>query len=229
MTTNLTVFADKVVHVTMSGTMLQSQEIWQTGFYLGKAAGEADVPTQALADSIRDAWLTFWTNGQNGINQYYLFDQVKCARLQTNGKYDGSEVIVSNPVSATPGGAGGLPLPPQVSLVATLIGGSGKGYGGKGRMYLPGVSHSAGSTGHIGDLEAQTVCTNLAAFFQSIYTNAVTANIPINASRGSTIFLGAGNRNVPINGVRVGNVYDTQRRRRDALVEAYKVSGLIGP
>lgn len=225
----LTMFADKVVHVTLSGRMLSGAEIWQTGFYMGKAAGEADAPNQAFADNVRDKWLAFWTNGSNGVSQFYTFEEVKCARLDKAGRYDGSDVITSHPAVATAGGSGGSPLPPQVSLVATLIGGSGKGYGGKGRMYLPGINFPISNTGHLGTLEAQTICNNLKTFFQAMYDDANTTDVPVNASKGSTKFLGAGNRSVPINGVRVGDVYDTQRRRRDAIQESYKVSTLIGP
>lgn len=222
-------FADKVTHVTLTGRMLSGAEIWQTGFYMGKAAGGADEPNQAFADNVRDKWLTFWTNGSNGVSQFYTFEEVKCARLGKDGKYDGSAVVTSHPAVATAGGSGGNALPPQVSLVATLIAGSGKGLAGKGRMYLPGINFPISNTGHLGTLETQTICTSLATFFQAMYDDANTTDVPINASRGHIKFFGAGARNVPINGVRVGDVYDTQRRRRDAIQESYKVSGLIGP
>lgn len=225
----LTEYADKVTHVTLTGKMLGGNEIWQTGFYMGKAAGESEVPSQAFADAVRDAWLTFWTNGQNGVSQFYTFEEVKCARLGKDGRYDGSAVVTSHPAVATVGGSGGNALPPQIALVATLIGGSGKGFAGKGRMYLPGINFPIDGTGHLGNLESQKICDNLAIFFNAMYATLTSGDIPINASRGSSKFLGAGARNVPINGVRVGNVYDTQRRRRDALAESYKVSGLIGP
>lgn len=221
-------FADKVVHVTLSGKMLSSNEIWQTGFYVGLAAGPAGVPTQGFVDHVRDSWQTFFTNGQNGVSQFYTFDQVKAARLNTDGKYDGTDVAVSFPAGNIVGGSGGVALPPQCALVATLIAGSGKGLAGKGRMYLPGINFPIDNTGHLGNLETQKICDNLAVFFQSLYGNIDAPGVPINASRGHAKFGGAGARNVPINGIRVGNVYDTHRSRRDHLVEAYKVSAQIG-
>lgn len=225
----VTAFAAKNVHVTLSGKMLNGNEIWQTGFYVGKAAGDADVPTQAFADYVRDAWITFFTGPDNGVSQFYTFEEVKCARLDTLGHYDGSNVVVSHPASTKVGGAGGVALPPQCSLVATLIGGSGKGLAGKGRMYLPGINFAIDSTGHLGNIETQRIADKLAIFFNTIYAAIDAPGVPINASRGHAKLLGAGARNVPINGIRVGNVYDTQRRRRDAIAETYKVSGLVGP
>lgn len=225
----ITGFAAKVTHVTISGTMLGGNEIWQTGFYMGKLNGDSEVPAQATADFIRDKWLAIWTNGANGFNQAFTFNQVKMARLGLDGRYDGSAVVTSFPGAAAQGGAGGGPLPPQVSLVATTIAGSGKGLAGKGRMYLPGISFAIDNTGHLGNIETQKVADYLTQFFQDIYADPSTPDVAINASKGSAKFLGVGARNVPINGIRVGNVYDTQRRRRDALTETYKVGGLIGP
>jgi hypothetical protein len=48
----------------------------------------------------------------------------------------------------------------------------------------------------------------------------------VNASKGSKRALYTDGRNVPVNGVRVGNVYDTQRRRRNGLSETY-VSAVV--
>lgn len=225
----VTAFAHKVVHVTLSGKMLSGNEIWQTGFYMGELTADAEVPSQTFADNVRNLWQTFFTNGQNGVSQYYTFEEVKCARLGLDGRYDGSAVVQSFPTAAVVGGSGGNALPPQVALVATLIGGSGKGYGGKGRMYLPGINFPIDNTGHLGNLETQKITDDLAIFFNAVYALTDSPGVPVNASRGSTKFAGAGARNVPINGIRVGNVYDTQRRRRDAVAETYKVSGLVGP
>lgn len=214
--------AHKVVKVTLSGTMLGGGEEWQTGFYMGSLTADASAPTQAFADAVKDAWTTFWSANQSHISSGYIFTGVKCALLQKNGDYDQSvEPVNSYPVPGVAGGGGSLQLPPQISLVATLIGGSGKGLGGKGRMYLPGVYASIDGTGHIGSTECQSIATNLATFFNSIDASFDAPGHVVNVSRGHKSLMGAGARNVPVNGVRVGNVFDTQRRRRNALTETY--------
>lgn len=220
--------AQKVVHVTLSGAMWAGAEEWQTGFYMGTPDADAPVPTQAFADAVRNAWATFFTTGANSISDSYTFTQVKCARLAKDGRYDGSDVAVSFPAAETKGGSQGQALPPQVALVATLIGGSGKGLGGKGRMYLPGVKYPVNGTGHLDQAFCQTIATNLAAFFNTIDASFDAPGSPINVSRGHKAQLGLGARNVVINGVRVGNVYDTQRRRRNALAETYS-SAVVNP
>ena len=221
-------YADKVVHVSLSGKMLNGGEIWQTGFFLGWAEGEAGTPTQATADGIRDAWSTFFADAGAGFHPSYSFEEVKLARLTKGGRYDGTTVIQSFPALPVRGTRGGSVLPPQLALVATLVAGSGKGLAGKGRMYLPGINYGVDETGHISMTDVQRTADKLKTFFDAVRTIGGPEGLPINASKGSKAALYLNARNVPINGVRVGNVYDTQRRRRNGLQETYAVSGLIG-
>lgn len=217
-------FADKVVHVTLSGAMMGGAEEWQTGFYVGLSEGAAAVPNQLYADAVRDAWATFFTDTLVGFSNWYSFTQVKAVRLGTDGKYDGSGVVVSTPATAVYGTKGGAPFPPQIALVATLIAGSGKGLAGKGRMYLPGITQGLEGTGYIAASYTQTVATKLAEFFNMVNGDFNTPGQAINASKGTAKLAGIGARNVPINGIRVGNVYDTQRRRRNGFSESYSTA-----
>lgn len=216
--------AQKPVHVTIHGTMFGGGEIWQTGFMVGSATQDASVPTQAWADVVRNAWTTFHSQTGNFINYNYVFTGVKAVRLAKDGRYDGTDPVESFPTTGVAGGYTGQVIPPQNALVATLIGGSGKGLGGKGRMYLPGIACPIDTTGHILQTTCQGIATNLAAFFNTIDANVDAPGHVINVSRGHKAQLGAGNRNVKVNGVRVGNVYDTQRRRRNALKETYSAA-----
>jgi hypothetical protein len=214
-------FTHKVVHVTMSGKMLGGAEEWQTGFWLGQPDADAGVPSQAAADAIRDAWTTFFIKPEHAISQYFTFDQVKLARVNEAGKYDGTDVVVSHPAAAVQGPRGGNPFPPQIALVATLIAGSGKGLAGKGRMYLPGVQEVINVNGHLGAAFTGGLATGLAAFFNTINSSFEMPGQVINASKGRSKLAGIGARSVPVNGVRIGSVYDTQRRRRNGLAETY--------
>lgn len=219
-------FADKVVHVTLSGQMLNGAEEWQTGFYVGLSEGTAPVPTQAFTDAVRDAWQTFFTSADSFISNSYSFTQVKAARLGVDGKYDGTDVPVSFPTTPKWGAWGAGTLPPQVALVATLIGGSGKGLGGKGRMYLPGVSNGVDANGKIPGINVGKIATGIAVFLDAVNASFDSPGVVINASKGHEKLAGIGARNVPVNGVRVGDVYDTQRRRRNSLSETYQTADL---
>jgi len=216
--------AQKVVHVTLSGKMLGGAEEWQTGFYMGTPEADAAVPTTAFTDAVRDAWIPFFRHTDVSISNTFTFEQVKAVRLAKNGLYDGTDAAVSFPTSNTTGIMPGAPMPPQVALVATLIGGSGKGLGGKGRMYLPGVMHSVNGNGHLPNVVCQDIANHLATFFNNINASFDAPGRVINVSRGHKAQLGLGARNVSVNGVRIGSVYDTQRRRRNGLAETYQVA-----
>lgn len=216
--------AQKVVHVTLHGTMLNGGEQWQTGFFMGNPEQDANVPTQAFTDAVRDAWLPIWTSNTGPFSYTYKFEGVKAVRLAKNGLYDGTDVAESFPAGAVAGGYPGAPLPPQVALVATLIGGSGKGLGGKGRMYLPGVSWGVDPAGHLSTGNTDRIAADISGFLNNVNASFDAPGVAINVSRGHKAQLGLGARNVVINGVRVGNVYDTQRRRRNALAETYSAA-----
>jgi len=217
----VTEFADQVVRVTLSGKMLSGNEEWQTGFYVGKAQGPATEPSQAWVDGVREAWKTFFTVG-SGISNAFTFTEAKAVLLLKSGKYvNPSGAVVSYPTSAVVGPETGAPLPPQCALVATLMAGSGKGLAGKGRMFIPGVKWNIDNTGHLDSGAVTSIGTKLTQFINAVNALPASPGVVINASRGHKNLLGLGARNVPVNGVRIGNVYDTQRRRRNAIQETY--------
>jgi len=224
---DLTEYADRIIRVTLSGKMLNGNEEWQTGFYVGKAQGAPDELQQSWVDGVRAAWQTFFTAG-SGISNAYSFTECKAVLLEKSGRYvNPTGALVSYPSSTVVGPETGAPMPPQVALVATLVAGSGKGLAGKGRMYIPGVKWAISNAGTI-DLGAQTsIGTKLTDFINAVNARTDRPGVVINASRGHQKQLGLGARNVPVNGVRIGNVYDTQRRRRNAISETYWTSPQI--
>jgi hypothetical protein len=118
-------------------------------------------------------------------------------------------------------------MPPQVSLVATLTSAKARGYGSKGRMYLPGVNAPILSTGKITTGSVTPIVANLKTFFDTINASV---DVPNNVILNATASTKAGSVHDaaiwPVTGVKVGDVYDTQRRRRNQLVEAYSAAAL---
>lgn len=220
-------YAHKVVRVTCFGTMFGGAEEWSTGFFLGASATDASIPTQAGADMVRDAWGTLFGTPNMGIASAWQAVGVKLARLGTDGKTELDNVETSYFASPVSGAGGGSPFPPQVALVATLIAESGKGLGGKGRMYLPGVKHGIDGGGKLGSTEAGYISLALKTFFDTVNGSFDTPGQLINASQGRGGLTPTFPLNRGITSVRVGNVYDTQRRRRNALVESYNSRDLI--
>jgi hypothetical protein len=135
--------------------------------------------------------------------------------------------VVNSPyTTALVGGNAGTGYPPQVSVVATLLADHGRGLAGKGRMYLPGVAVGLDGTGHMAPGTNQDLANRLKTFFDAIQGSFDVDGTLINASHGRAPFTGSTATNRTVTHIRVGNVYDTQRRRRNSLVESYATSEL---
>jgi hypothetical protein len=222
-------YAHRVNRVTIQGNFASGAEIWTTGFHMGKPGADADLPTQALADEIRTLWATFFTTPGVGVNSMWQSDQVKISSFGTDGKSSPADTVYSPFTTTTKGGATSF-FPPQISLVATLQGPDPRGVGAKGRMYLPGISGAIDGTGHLPFGAVTPILNALRTFLQGVNASTNSTDFVINASHGSinkdgTPKIGG---SAPVNkavfSLKVGNVYDTQRRRRNALVETYQTA-----
>ena len=89
-------------------------------------------------------------------------------------------------------------------------------------MFLPGVMAPISANGKISSVDRDAIATNLQTMFTSINADAAIPGALINASRGRNLGL---LDDMPVNryvqDILVGNVYDTQRRRRNQLQEDY--------
>jgi hypothetical protein len=218
-------FLHKVNRVTIFGSSYGGQEEWTTGFYLGKSDGAPEAPTEAGAQVIRDAWQTYWNHATNQIGYLWKFEGVKIATLNEDGTTIDTSVVTSYLPTADEGPYTGSGNPPQIALVATLLSAPGTGVARKGRMYLPGVGTGISGDGHIAAPYPQSHADSLAAFFSSINASIDVPDRAILASKGPTPQPSFG-FNRPIESVKVGNVFDTQRRRRNQLAESY-VNALV--
>lgn len=210
----------RVVKVTLSGTMFSGQEIWSTGFHLGYENQEADAITpQGVAD-VAGAFSTFFTTTTSQIQSNYQFSMCKMAMIGVDGKTIPDSAEYYSLPTAVNGGYSGPAFPPQIALVATLANSLPRGLATKGRMFLPGVTVSPDATGHIASNVITNIATNLQTFFNTVYNDADLPGNPVLMSTGNSLQLRPGAvRNVTQ--IRIGNVFDTQRRRRNALAEQY--------
>jgi hypothetical protein len=213
-------YAHKVNRVTLSGTMYNGSEEWSTGFFLGHEDADVIPNTEAELAELFGYWQTFFTSAAAGISWAFVCTGVKCAPMRVDGTTVLEEVATYSPGAAIAGGNAVTGFPPQVSLVASLVAAQGKGIGKKGRMYIPGVAHPIMGDGHMAWDKVQGVSTAFQTFVQAVNDSPNIWGRFINASRGRTI-PAAAPVNMEITEIRIGNVYDTQRRRRNGLVEGY--------
>lgn len=227
-------YAHNIKRVTISGTSFLGAEQWSTGFYIGAVNADVSNPTQAFADAVRTAWTTFFTSAGAGIGNLWKTDQIKVAQVGTDGKTHPDNVLYAPYGTAITGPTAGTVYPAQISLVASLENSGARGLAAKGRMYLPGVTHVVQSNGQISTANVTSTVTALKAFIDAVNAAAPTGEKVILASQGrrtknpdGTYSVVPGTSvNSVVNRVRVGSVLDTQRRRRNQLVEAYQSAAI---
>jgi hypothetical protein len=216
------VYAHRVQRVTLSGTMFSGAEEWSTGFFLGFEGADAPDATDQTATDILTAWRTFFENGTSYISSFYLTTQCKVAAIDTNGFTEPDHVHYAYPATELNGAVAATVLPPQCSLVVSLLSDRPRGKASKGRMYLPGIAFQpTGATGKIGAAQVGTIADNLKTFFDALTGDADIPGQLILAAKGTGPLPALTAQNDFVETIRVGDVIDTQRRRRNGLVETY--------
>ena len=214
-------FRAAVVRCTIAGSIYGGAEQWSTGFWLGHEETDAEDPTQAAADAIRALWDTFYTSATAPFSSLFATTEVRLTWFSAPGNIDEGKTqfaVIQNPAT---GSASTTKFPPQIALVASLRSDRARGRGSHGRMFLPGPAMILGTNGKISTSDRDLVADRLKTFFDGIRASASIPWDPILVSpEKATVPITAG-INETITHVMVGDVYDTQRRRRNQLVESY--------
>lgn len=222
-------------HMTLKATLFGSSyglaEEWTTSFWIGNTVdGDyAQDPTLAQATAVAAAWQTFFTATNTGVNTMTKTEGCKLVQVGTDGKaIDGTTQFYYYPTPIT-GAQSGSSFPPQIALVGTLTSAKARGFGSKGRMYLPGINHLVTGDGRMSTTNAGFIAANFKTFINAV--NAISwsgddgGHVVLNAAAKTTAPTHAAAM-FPVTGIRVGNVYDTQRRRRNQLQEQYSTLSL---
>lgn len=219
-------YAHKVTRVTISGTCFSGAEIWSTGFFVGGETTDAVNPTLAGANAIRAAWATFFGTAANAFCSKWTTTQVKLALLNTSGTTDPDHVVYADYPTPTVGGGTSTAFPSQITLVATMASSLARGLAAKGRMYLPGINTAVDTSGHVTTGYPATLAGNLKTFMDTVNASSDVGGRVILASEGRTAPAVGPPVNKFVTTLKIGNTYDTQRRRRNDLVETYVTSTL---
>jgi len=215
--------------VTISGTSFSGAEIWSTGFFLGSETTAAPEVTAPAPNYIADHWETFFEHAQSEVAWSWQTTEVKVAKLDQAGETIEDEVEYYTYPSPIVGGKTSNGYPPQISIVATLQSSNVRGLASKGRMFLPGLAPNIGQFGKIDATQLGTIATNFNSFLSAVNDDTGVPGKVILASfghitardlSGKPTGWGPG-ENKLVEHVRFGDVFDTQRRRRNALNETY--------
>lgn len=204
----------EVVRVSILGAM-PGGEVWSTNpvFSLDLAPTEI---TQAEAQAIANAVtaIAIPTGLLNITNTGVTWTGTRVEARDRNGVLESqAEAMRGTP---TPG-LSNTPHPYQTSVVASLRT-SFPGGQGRGRLYFPATGVSLDST------TLRVTSGTLTSIRDSVKTYLSAIQTAVAASAGSCrlcVWSRTGTAMHTVNSIRVGNIADTQRRRRDALIELY--------
>ena len=227
-------YAHAIKRVTLIGTSFNAAEIWSTSFYVGSVGADCSNPTQTFADAVRTAWTTFFQSTDVSFSNLWKTTSIKVAQINTDGTTSLSNVIYAPYGTAIAGNNTGNKYPPQVALAATLEVSGARGLASKGRMYLPGIAQPLEDNGTLSAANSLKVVNGFKTFLDAVNTAAPTGEDAILASQGNRVKNSEGVYepvpgtavNAVVNRVKVGSVFDTQRRRRNDLVEVYQTATL---
>jgi len=223
----MTTYAHTVNRITLSGGMFGGAEEWSTGFYLGQEGANAQPLSQAGLDQIKEAFRVFISHGLSWVSNQYTFTQAKSALIDSSGHTITDSVKYSYASSSNTGAVSGQHLPPQCSLVVTLMSDRPRGRASKGRMYLPGYAGGINQWGKVDGDKVTSIANNLKTFFDSFANDADVPDQLILASGSRGAFTQLLAQNDYVEKIKVGDVVDTQRRRRNGLQEQYQERVLL--
>lgn len=201
--------------LTIGGALGGGVERWSIGLRFGN---DVNVPaTQAMVNACVAPISTWFKAGDSAFSNSHRIDQVKLADIGTDGRYppglDSFEA--AGPLSIA-GTNVSVSLPYQCSLVVSLVTALPRGKGHIGRVYLPPFASIANAgTSQILDTSQPQIANNFATMLRALRDTVSGLGDP-------TVFgkTGTGTAHA-ITAVRVGKVFDTQRRRRRSLPESY--------
>lgn len=225
----------KFARIVISGDCYGGAEQWATGFQMGNSGADVTTIDPLAAEKVADAWKVFWINSTYHFSSSFRTTNTKVSLINTNGTTDVSNISYHTLSPVSVGGSPDNPMPAQITLAATMSSNNPRGLASKGRMYLPGFAHTVeAATGKVPTARTAEIATGFKAFLDAVNASVYLPERVVIASKGhKTAALDTNGQPVYtdgitaiITGVRIGNVFDTQRRRRNQLTEQYSTATL---
>ncbi len=145
-------------------------------------------------------------------------------RVESHGEDEKLLAVAQNNYPAAIAGTGGPTKSPQDALVLSFRT-STPGARGRGRTYWPALGAALTGSFNLATPSAATVAADAKVLYKLIgdQINAELAANSLAATVELAVRSGTDHSSRLVNRIQVGNVLDTQRRRRDALVESYQI------
>lgn len=181
-------------------------ETWSFTIHSEKVGGSLSAAATAWAT----ACAVFWTTGGAAGIAPYVPSSVASVEVSTASldPITGKQVGRTIAAFAHPGTSASEELPPQCAVVGSMRTTLAT-RAGRGRFYMPPMAANVLNAGLVDSTIQTEIATVIKEFLQSLATSTYPAVIYHRASRLTDAVVSCD----------VGNVFDTQRRRRSKLVE----------
>nr|CRY96751.1 hypothetical protein [uncultured prokaryote] len=222
------------LYLTFGGRYF-TDEIWSGGIRLASPASPNDEGDEAWTITAAeqnqyaaDAVETWFTSAGAKVSGMARLDWVKLNAIDTDGSYlDKSNTnLVEYPTDTAPTGGSGAMDWPQISVCVSFRTDVSRGLAARGRLYVPAVVSKSGA-GRVGAADCLTMATaakDLLEELRDMPQLLIGGQLaPCVVSRGLRTGPDTWGPGVAryIRRSEVGDVADTQRRRRNELVEVY--------
>lgn len=205
--------------VTWGGTFDGEEEIWTNGLNFPIGDGVEADPQVVLDATITNVAATIqaWhTNSDTGISNRCRLEWIKYATIGTDGRYIGDAAIYDYPAPVNGGSPGSIET--QRSLCLSFKTAERRGAGANGRIFVPAFRLGVATNGRLGTSDQADFLAAGRTFILNMNTE-IQPGLP-----GSAVSVmsnvGSGSEHEVLR-VRVGDVIDSQRRRKNKMLENY--------
>lgn len=216
--------------LTFGGTLLSNRsEIWTNSIrFAPDVEGQWELDQQETALEMLNTLSARWGVAGDGgcmVSGSVFLEWAKFNEIGPDGKYaDGTTTHEAFLATPKPGiGAPGAGYVPQITSAISWQTTRQRGPASKGRIFLPMPVMTMTGAGRI-DGNGANDCARAWANTINALNDVVALRFQSDAIRASVVSDVGQGAAAHIASVRVGNVYDTQRRRRNALEELYYTS-----
>lgn len=213
-------YPQNFIKVTFGGTVYEGSDIWSCGINFGTfSQGENEINAANLgliAQLVSVPIENWFKNGNSRISNNAKLEWVKVAVIDKNGKYS-KEAGIHDYGTAIAGGTTSSPAP-QLTTVMTMESSKRRAPGRFARIYPPLCAPALQKSGRIAPNDMTTMIQHFARFLQdatvAVRQGAGFSVTPIVASQLT-------DDHNEVKSVKMGDVIDTQRTRRNAFKETY--------
>lgn len=220
-------FNKQQYRVTLIHSIVGTDEIAETGFSISDDIAAFDAVnfktnggTSFLGD-VATAWIAFLGTAGVICPSWSRFVAIKGAPLGVNGKYLAEPDVVAQFTTGT----STVKVVPQETAVISLMSRQSLGDANRGRMYLPHITGTSAS-GQFRIQNVSAVSAAMKTFLQAVNT----ASSTVTGASGSRVCImsakGTGTTKKVMD-IRMGDLVDTQRRRRNRIAENYTTQTII--